>query len=204
MSKENKINYNCQKKIVEFVNSNFEGVISLKLGGSLQVLKWKRIAIIQGSVEDTEYFSNYSSSVLFPFPGRIDKGGYAIDGRQYQLPINEGDRGHALHGLLYDKEFKLISQEIKGQDVEIVLSYTSKGEEFYPFPFVFQVKYVISDNEVFVEFSITNTGKTIMPFALGWHPYFAIDDTYELTFESEAHVEADDLLIPVQTIQKKE
>ena len=37
---------------------------------------------------------------LFPFPSRINQGKYSFEGIDYQLPINDVSRGHAIHGFV--------------------------------------------------------------------------------------------------------
>ena len=41
----------------------------------------------------------FRGAVLVPWPNRVVGGRYVFDGQVHQLPINEPDRGNALHGL---------------------------------------------------------------------------------------------------------
>ena len=43
----------------------------------------------------------YRGAVIAPWPNRVVDGRYTFDGRIHQLPLNEPDRGHALHGLAH-------------------------------------------------------------------------------------------------------
>src|SRR5436305_11719319 len=61
------------------------------------------------SVGDRELLDGYSpdrlassgrGQLLLPWPNRIRDGIYRLDGREHRLPLNEPERGNAIHGLV--------------------------------------------------------------------------------------------------------
>ena len=130
----------------------------------------------------------YASSILFPFANRIESGIYTFNGETYKLNRNEISNNHAIHGLIYNKQFKIESYLLKSNKASITLSYTTKEEGFKGFPFHFklQLKYTIEDNELTLDVNVKNLGSHILPFSLGWHPYFYSETTTDRQLELNA------------------
>lgn len=128
------------------------------------------------SVDDLKTNDWYKSTILFPYPNRLEDGKYSFEGKDYQFPINEPDKNNQLHGMLYNEPFSVTAQRADGDSASIELSYVYDGDKsYYPFPFIFSVKYTYSRAGFAVDFQVTNKGNQKLPFGLGWHPYFQID-----------------------------
>jgi len=149
-------------------------------GALLTDYRYNGHPIIDGcsTPEEVEFNAWGKSWLLFPFPNRLKDGKYQWEGETYQFPINEEQNQHALHGFLNECYFEVVSEELTEHHAKIHLRYTYTGERaYYPFPFVFTVTYIVqSDGEFKMECEIINTGKTSLPAALGWHPYFQLGD----------------------------
>lgn len=118
----------------------------------------------------------YPSALLAPWVNRVRNGNYSFEGRNYQLPINEFNLGNSIHGFLARKEFNISQEKCNHEFAEVSLTYNYTGDfPGYPFPFIFTLTYQLSSKGILtVNFNCKNTGKTNMPFACGWHPYFKI------------------------------
>lgn len=105
-----------------------------------------------------------SAPVLFPFIGRCCNDSYTYKGRTYCMN---------LHGFAWKKLFHVIDQT----EMSCLLELTDDAETLanYPFSFRFQVAYDLEENQLNVSFRIENCSKNPMPFALGWHPGFALE-----------------------------
>lgn len=120
------------------------------------------------------------NEILFPFPNRIEDGRFVFKEKEYQFPINEVPLNNALHGLVRMKAFEVESQKIIDETAIMILKYDYDGSlDYYPFPFIFKVKYHYSKHQLTTTFTIENTGIDVLPFGLGWHPYFKLGDTLE-------------------------
>ena len=116
----------------------------------------------------------FKGSKLFPFPNRIANGRYTFKGKAYQLPINFSSEGHAIHGLVLDKKFKIVEKNAKSNGVIVQIEYNYDGKNpGYPFPYLLRIKYTLKEIDgVICETVFKNTGVSAMPMGDGWHPYF--------------------------------
>lgn len=174
------------------------------LGASVQELTIGGQAIIDGIRPDEkglmEYRQTYKSSVLFPFPNRIQDGTYEFADQVYELECNEAEHGNAIHGLVYDKAFQLIAREARGQKAVLGFKYTPEEElEGFPFRFELEIWYTLEEPCKFsMEFLVRNTDTRPFPFGLGWHPYFKATDLRQsvLIFPSKEFFPCNERYIP--------
>lgn len=189
---------------LELKNSKDNSVarISLNEGGRLQNLKFKGISIIQDQPK-FEYKDSYSSAILFPFTNRIEEGKYSYKDKEYQFNSNEPKSKNALHGLVFDKKFKLLEQETSANSCAITIAFSeethSKG---FPFKYSIYVTYTLLKNELQLKVSVKNNDKKTFPFVLGWHPYFNCNDFKNsfLNFKSDKKVKFDENLITKEIV----
>lgn len=143
----------------------------------------------------------FKGVVLAPFPNRISKAAYSFEGKNYQLNINREKEQNAIHGLLYNKAFEVIDEEILEKEASVVLSYFYEGNEpGFPFEFQINITYTLHENDTLeIETIVTNDGESTMPFGLGFHPYFKTTEGINqsnITFPPCNEIIADDKLIP--------
>ena len=142
------------------------------MGGAIQHLVLNGKTIIRQPKRKNSY-QNYFSSVLFPFVNRVENGIFSFDGKQYNLPINELDKGHALHGFVYDKPFVVTDSKFLKDSAWICLQFSEKtSHKGLPFDYTIELKYTITQFELSLKVKVENIGFQSFPFGLGWHPYF--------------------------------
>ena len=181
------------------------------MGGSIQEFSHKNIDILDG-IEFSEkglksYAEAYQSAILFPFVGRIPNGEYTFEHKNYKLETNEINRNNALHGLVFNKPFIVDAIDNSNSEVKVQLSYVSNGTlKGYPFKFMLQITYSISNNGLTIKLNITNQDSNSFPFGCGWHPYFKSENLAlsSLSFSSNEKLSCDDNLIPIATIKNSE
>lgn len=176
------------------------------LGGSIQELEVSNVRIIDGISDDAQgladYAVSYKSSVLFPFPNRIEDGIYEFDGNSYQFPINETPFHNALHGLVYNKAFVVKETSSDEKCAVITLTYNADGiAPGFPFPFSLTLTYKIDQfGNLRLDFDVLNTGNSSFPYGMGWHPYLLskqLSDS-QLSFPSIDHFECNERMLPVK------
>ncbi len=125
------------------------------------------------SVED--YVENnppYFGAVVGRFANRIAHGKFTLDGKEYQLPMNEEHT--QLHGGVEGFSRKLFESEIReGKNGQVLaLSYDSPdGEMGFPGNLKFQVELSITkENGLRYDYTATTDQATIVNFTT--HPYF--------------------------------
>lgn len=109
---------------------------------------------------DPKYWKR-TSPVLFPLVGGLQNGVYRLDGKEY--PMGQ-------HGFARDMEFRLKSQT--AHEIWFILESDSETLGRYPYPFVLELGYELSDRTVVVKWRVKNPAEDCMYFAIGGHPAF--------------------------------
>ncbi len=118
------------------------------------------------------------SALLFPFPNRLDRGQYKWLGQQYQFPINNAATENAIHGFVRDEAFEVDYVFLAKDHASMLCGFTYQGQrEYYPFPFILEIKFMLHDNGHFtVEVACQNLHNQPIPIGFGWHPYFRLTE----------------------------
>ena len=162
----------------------------------------KRLNLIDGFTDPpSEAGWGYKGVKLFPFPNRIRDGQFTFRGKRYRLPCNAKEENHAIHGLVYNRPFKLARAFSEKDRAGVLLTHQYDcGEPGYPFPFKLEILFTLHPHGVLqVETSVRNTGKTPMPLGDGWHPYFRTGGSISrllLQFPAQMRLELDGRMIP--------
>jgi aldose 1-epimerase len=150
---------------------------------------------------EEELSISYKSSKLSPFVCRLSDGKYKIDDSAFEISKKFGD-GNAIHGLLYNKPFKIVNEFADDNQASVSLRYHFNREDpGYPFDYVCEVRYtLIPQNVLQVETTILNLDTLEIPIADGWHPYFQLGgndiNDYEIDVSTTSMVKFDDRLLP--------
>lgn len=181
--------------------------VALNEGARMKTIVFAGVSVIEEQ-EGIAYKDSYASSLLFPFANRIAGGSYTFKGENYQLECNENGGKNALHGLVYDKSFELLSQKTSESSAVVTLGYqVSEPNKGFPYCYDFSVCYMLTVTSLTVEIFISNTDTKEFPFTLGWHPYFYTSDLEQsfLNFVSSHKIQFDanlitDSLIPCEEL----
>lgn len=119
----------------------------------------------------------FESALLAPWPNRVIDGRYRWEGVDYQLPLTEPDRGHALHGLVGWLDFARVG----GSDSTLELRAHIEPQVPYPFRIRLDVVFELGGAGLLTTVTATNVGSGTAPFGTGPHPYLvagqgAVDD----------------------------
>jgi aldose 1-epimerase len=116
---------------------------------------------------------NYFGATVGRYANRIAKGRFTLDGKVYQLPINDGP--NALHGGLkgFDKRLWTIAKVDSGaKSASVTLTYTSAdGEEGYPGTMQVSATFTLTESD---ELQVTYRATTDKPTIVNLtnHSYF--------------------------------
>lgn len=114
----------------------------------------------------------YLGAIIGRYAGRIDQGRFAIDGKTYQLTLNNSD--NQLHGgfKALNKQLWQATTENSAEKVSLILQHTSPhGDNGFPGNVDFKVKYSLNNsNELSIEY-FASTDKTTV-INLTQHSYF--------------------------------
>ncbi len=161
----------------------------------------------RGHIEK-EFSLSYKSAKLSPFVCRIPEGKYQWGGTAYELSRKFID-GSAIHGLLFNKPFRVIDEQIEEHNASLRMKYHYRRDDpGYPFELTCEIVYTLQDDlTLTVETTILNLDDSAIPLADGWHPYFSLGGTinsYELGIASRTMLEFNEKLIPTGNLQHDE
>ncbi|WP_083550213.1 aldose 1-epimerase [Chitinophaga jiangningensis] len=144
--------------------------------------------------------NSFKNVKLSPYACRIKDASYSFNGKDYTLEKTIAP-GNAIHGLLYNAPFKVVSQEADDTRATVTLAYSYNQEDAgFPFAYDCTATYTLHpDNELQITTTVTSKSDAVMPLMDGWHPYFSTGtpvDQLVLTFASKQIVEFDEKLIP--------
>ncbi|MEO6682416.1 MAG: aldose 1-epimerase, partial [Ginsengibacter sp.] len=142
--------------------------------------------------------AGFKGCKLSPFVCRVKDATYTFAGNQYKLEKHL-ERSDALHGVLYDRAFELISEQLDANGASITLKYSyNKEDPGYPFSYDCVVTWKLEkDNKLRVTTECINQDEGLIPMQDGWHPYFDLGtkiDALHLEFQSMEMVEFDQLI----------
>ncbi len=123
---------------------------------------------VQGYQAGTAFFG----ATIGRFGNRLDKGSFELNGKRYQVPLNDGP--NSLHGgpQGFDKHVWKAQQVKQDDSVGVTLSYLSKdGEMGFPGNLKVDVTYSLNDkNELHIDYKATTDKPTVLN--LTNHSYF--------------------------------
>jgi aldose 1-epimerase len=153
---------------------------------------------LQGYLETTPYFG----AIVGRYANRIAKGRFVLDGKSYQLAINNGN--NSLHGGIkgFDKVVWDASESSDTVQASLVLTYLSRdSEEGYPGNLSVKVTYMLTNNDEFRTVIEATTDKAT-PVNICNHSYFNLTGCerdilgHLLTINADRYTVVNDELIP--------
>lgn len=113
--------------------------------------------------------------ILFPLCGGLPDQTYTSGGKIYQIPQ---------HGFARNLPWTVVSSSTDhAAALTLTLSSNVQTRLVYPFDFQLEFTYSLQGGKLAIASKITNQSEFIMPFSLGFHPYFAAPDKTQLEFQ---------------------
>jgi len=113
--------------------------------------------------------------VLFPSPGKLAHDSFSIPGVA-GLDETAGKSGKLKqHGFARTSAFSEVARGTGGAAwvlVELVDSEPTRSA--FPFAFRLRLRFSLRGASLSIRAEVLNTGNAVLPFALGYHPYFAV------------------------------
>lgn len=148
----------------------------------------------QKSLDDTSQNVRGGNPILFPISSYLVDETYYYDDTAYQLKQ---------HGFARNLSGKVIHIDADEDSASITLEMVHNNETYdrYPFHFILIMQYTLNVDGLSVKATVKNDDHKVMPFYLGYHPYFYVEDKehVELTIPSSTYTE----LIPNSMLHNK-
>jgi len=122
---------------------------------------------------------------LFPIVGKLVDDSFVVNDKTYTL---------TQHGFARDKEFEVVEQT--ESSVRLRLVSTPESMHVYPYFFVFDVCFSLSESGISISYETENTGEETLFYSVGGHPAFQLDEpleNYFLEFDEAIQLEREDL-----------
>jgi aldose 1-epimerase len=112
--------------------------------------------------------------LLFPFPGRIAGGVYSWDGKNYELPANDG-RGNAIHGFVHNRPWRVLDQNETSVTGEFHAAIDAPEVlELWPADFRIKVRISLGASDLALDVHVDNPSDRPLPCGFGAHPYYRV------------------------------
>ncbi|MFJ1971081.1 aldose epimerase family protein [Streptomyces sp. NPDC087903] len=188
----------------------------LSYGGIVQSLeipdrhgRYKNVSLGFDNIEDYVAKTPYFGALIGRYGNRIAKGQFSLDGKNYQLSVNDGV--NSLHGGVkgFDKHVWDVEPFTKGSDVGLHLYYTSvDGEMGYPGTLKVKVTYTLTKHGDWrIDYAATTDKATVVN--LTSHVYWNLAGEgsgsiydHELKIAAARYTPVDSGLIPTGELAK--
>ncbi len=170
------------------------------MGAALRVLRHGDRDLVASWPEEGPV-PHYSGTLLAPWPNRLARGRYTFQGDRFEVPINEPERGHALHGLVAFAGWELVELLTVEDDHGFArLAHTIEPSPGYPFRLALQVRYALGAGGLATTLTAENIGDRPAPYGCGPHPWLIADggpeEGWELDLPAARVLRTDEVLIP--------
>lgn len=149
---------------------DYEAVVA-SVGATLRALSHRGRDLI-ASFDADEVRPAFRGATLAPWPNRVIDGRYSFGGRDFQLPLTEPDRAHALHGLAGWLDFEAID---KGPD-HVTLAAVIQPQPYYPWRVVVTTTFSLGPDGLSQSVTAHNDAAEPAPWGTGPHPYLVAGD----------------------------
>jgi aldose 1-epimerase len=150
---------------LDLEHGDLEATIT-EVGASLRLLRHRGRRLVR-EFPASEMAPAYSGAVLAPWPNRVGDGRYRFGGAEHQLPLNEPERGSALHGLVLWEAWSVLDRSTAA----VTLGHRVHPRPGYPFLLDLEVSYRLDDTGLRIELAATNRGAEPAPYGCSVHPY---------------------------------
>ncbi|WP_371740944.1 aldose 1-epimerase family protein [Frigoribacterium sp. CFBP 13729] len=142
----------------------------------------------------------YRGALLAPWPNRVVDGSWDDDGVERQLPLNEIERGHALHGLVQWADWASDpADEADAHRTSLVTQLAPS--DGYPYRLELRAVYELGDAGLVTTVTATNVGQGTAPYGVAPHPYLVAGegrvDDWSLLLPAASYLEVtEERLVP--------
>jgi aldose 1-epimerase len=133
---------------------------------------------------------------LVPYSNRLGYRRFRWRGQDYTTRANVTDSPHSLHGLGWQRPWRIVSSSA----LEVVLELGHEGDADWPFAFTARQYFSLSADSLGVRLQLTNDAGVEQPVGLGLHPYFVRRARSRLHIELSHRWDSDATLLPTRKV----
>lgn len=120
---------------------------------------------------DAKYWAG-QAPILFPIVGTLKDNKFTYEGNDYEMPR---------HGLVRKKDQWQL-EKVSDHCIKGTFTSSETTKKAYPFDFVLEIFYTLSETQLEIKHQVQNTGDSKMPFSIGAHPAFNCPVNDQITY----------------------
>jgi aldose 1-epimerase len=169
------------------------------LGGSVAGL-WHGDTSLLRSTEPSRLENAHASAMfpLLPYSNRLGYRRFRWRGHDYTTRANVEGSPHSLHGIGWQRPWRLVSSNA----LEVVLELVHPGDADWPFAFTARQYFGLDADTFSARLQLTNDADREQPAGLGFHPYFVRRLRSRLHIEVSDRWEAEATLLPTRKVEQ--
>ena len=133
---------------------------------------------------------------LLPYSNRLGDRRFHWRGHDYTTRANVDDSPHSLHGLGWQRPWRVVSTS----RFEVVLELEHTPDDDWPFAFTAHQHFALTPESFSARLQLTNRGGEAQPVGIGWHPYFVKRAHSRLQAELSQRWDSDATQLPVRRV----
>lgn len=119
--------------------------------------------------------------ILFPYPNRLRGGSFEWRGKTYQTPLTDASGKHSIHGFACRRPWRVLDSGAAADHAWLTAEFRASLDApenlpQWPGDYALALTFRLFSSRLRIEASVTNPGTGELPFGLGFHPYFQLEE----------------------------
>ena len=157
--------------------------VAPEVGAAITRFTWRDRDVLRRAPLPLDTVRSAACYPLVPYSNRIRDARLAFDGRTYVLARNFGEHPHAIHGVGWQRPWKVLERDPDQLQLELV---HADPDDAWPWPFRAVQTLAIRPNALHATLTIESLADEPFPFGLGWHPFFPKSAETRLRFVADS------------------
>jgi aldose 1-epimerase len=178
--------------MLTLASGGWQATLRPEIGASLASLTFEGVEVLRTMPEASTDPLEAACFPLVPYCNRIRQGRFTWNGRAIELPANFTPELHSLHGLSWQRPWKVESSAPN----KCVLIDEYDGSGPWPWAYRAEQRVRLGEKGCAVTLVLTNRGDSPMPAGIGLHPYFRRGPANRVRFSADHVLLSDDERMP--------
>ncbi|MEG3088913.1 aldose 1-epimerase [Sphingomonas sp. PB4P5] len=163
-------------------------------GGAIASLTRRGVDVLRPSPVGARDPLSLASFPLVPYANRIANGAFSFESERHVVPLNYPGQAHPLHGVGWLSAWSVTASDA----TSATLAHAHAPDDAWPWRYAATQCIALDPSGLSVTLTLENTGDDVMPYSLGFHPYFARAGVATLAFVATGVWQADGAMLPTQ------
>jgi aldose 1-epimerase len=161
-------------------------------GGRIAQISFDGVPWLCGPEDGDQAAIAWGSYAMVPWAGRVRRGRFHFNGRDWQLPITLGP--HAIHGVGFVLPWQVREASAAQVDLELQLPQDNR----WPFGGTARQRITVAGRQLRQELSVTAGDQPMPRPVLGWHPWYRKPERLDFTPSHYYPRDAEGIALPAR------